>query len=211
MVAPFRVSGEIPAALPRGCVCCGQGRLGWCLACRSQCEPPPEALVPLLGPVTALVAYEGAGAQLVTALKHRDGRRAVPVVAADLAAQIGDVGPHWVVCWAPTSPGRRRRRGYDQSELLARAVARRLGVPCAAMLDRTRDSRTQTGATRLERLDGVAFVPSRTARRLSPQPDGGVVVIDDVCTTGATLRAAVTALAGLGWPSIRPVAVARTP
>lgn len=165
----------------------------------------------LLGDVVALVAYDGAGAHLISALKHRDGRRAIPVIADDLAAQIGALGPGWMVTWAPTSARRRRRRGYDQSELLARALARRLDRPCRRLLDRAPGSGTQTGRGRSERLGGVAFAPTRTARRQSAVPDGGVLLVDDVCTTGATLRAATATLADLGWRQVRPIVVARTP
>ena len=110
-----------------------------------------------------------------------------------------------VVTWAPTSARRRRRRGYDQAELLARAVAWRLGVPCRRLLRRVDDPRgPQTGRTRAERLAGPTFVARRRVR-------GVVLVVDDVVTTGATLRAAETALLAGGARSVRSIAAAATP
>lgn len=150
----------------------------------------------------ALFAYEGAGATVVQALKFRDGRRLVTPLA-DALATLVDPADGLQCTWLPTSGGRRRTRGFDQSELLARAVARRLGVPVVPLLRRGSGA-SQTGRTRLERDANVRFGPTRPAR-------GPVVAIDDVCTTGATIRAAATALRDGGATSIQFVTVARTP
>jgi predicted amidophosphoribosyltransferase len=116
------------------------------------------------------------------------------------------VDPGWaeLVTWAPTSTAHKRRRGYDQAELLARAVARELGVPCRQVLKRDRDAQPQTGRTRVERLQGPAFVTCRYVR-------GRTLVVDDVVTTGATLDAAVHTVLLAGAPEAVGIAVAATP
>lgn len=186
----------------RTCVVCGRGAEPLCTVCRRRLAPPPSTRVRGVGKVPALFAYEGAGATVVQALKFRHGRRLVTPLADALVELVRP--DHGLVCtWLPTSAHRRHDRGFDQSELLARAVARRLGIPCVPVLRRC-PGRSQTGLDRERRADNVVFRPVGSC-------PGPVLVIDDVCTTGATLRAAATALASAGTGSAQFVTVARTP
>ncbi len=110
-----------------------------------------------------------------------------------------------VVTWAPTSRRRRHARGFDQAELVARRVAAQLGVPCRRLLERVGSDVPQTGLDRATRLHGPDF-------RVSPAAGGErVLVIDDVVTTGSTLRSADAALRRAGARSVRRAAVATTP
>ena len=151
----------------------------------------------------ALFAFAGPGQHLLVALKYRNGRSLLPWLGVALARLVGP-GTVDAVTWAPTHPARRRRRGFDQAELLARAMARPLGVPVRPLLRRTDRAGPQTGRTRAERLVAPAFVALEPVR-------GRVAVVDDVVTTGATLRAAVLALEGAGARSALALAVAATP
>lgn len=156
--------------------------------------------------VLAAVPFAGRARDVVLGLKYRN-RRAVGRHLAGLLVNrlvsAGLVDAIDVVTWAPTSPRRRRERGFDQAELIARTVARQLGVPAKRLLDR-RDDAHQTGRTRLQRLAGPRFVarPDVEGRR--------VLVIDDVVTTGATLRSAARALESRGAVA-HAAAVAATP
>lgn len=188
---------------------CGQSPVALCDPCWKRLPPAPTTRVRGVGPVPALFGYEGVGATVVGSLKFRDGRRLVTTVADAIADRVLVEGrTDGLVCtWMPTSGRRRRDRGFDQSELVAQAVGRRLGCDVDGLL-RRRAGDPQTGRSRAERADNVRFA-LRSRRR------GAVIrrllVIDDVCTTGATIRAARATLDELDVPDLRFFCVARTP
>jgi predicted amidophosphoribosyltransferase len=163
-----------------------------------------EMVIPGVDRCRALVRYEGPVRQLVTDLKYRNDRRLLGRLADELAGMV-DPPSDAVVTWVPTTAVRRRRRGYDQAALLARALARRWRRPCRRLLDRTHGP-PQTGRSMVERQQGVALV--YCGRRPVTVP---VVVVDDVVTTGATLRSGASVLREAGAPWVGAVAIARTP
>ncbi|MEO5723589.1 MAG: phosphoribosyltransferase family protein, partial [Ilumatobacteraceae bacterium] len=110
-----------------------------------------------------------------------------------------------VVTWAPTSPSNAGRRGFDQAEMLARAVARELGVPCRRLLYRSH-GQSQSGHGRADRLQHTAAFRAR-----APRPGLAVLLVDDVVTTGATLRTARDSLLAAGVADVQCIAVAATP
>jgi predicted amidophosphoribosyltransferase len=155
-------------------------------------------------PYRAVFAYEGDGRRLLHALKYRNGRALARPLGAAMVALVA-LYPLDVVTWAPTAANRRRRRGYDQAELLARAVAAHLGRRCRPLLRRSDRAGPQTGRPRAERL---ARAPTFVARRSLA---GNVLLVDDVITTGATLHAAATALLAGGAGRVQAIAAAATP
>lgn len=153
--------------------------------------------------IMAALPFEGVARQVVHGLKYRN-RRSVARQVARLMVRRLRLGTVDVVTWAPTSGARARRRGYDQAELLARAVAAELGVPCRRLLYRSHGAE-QTGHTRAERLRGPAFRARAAHSRLR------VLLVDDVVTTGATLTAAREALLQAGVGTVVCAAAAATP
>lgn len=183
---------------------CGRSARLLCEACRAALRPAPDLGVPAgLDELWALLAYEGPGRALVTAFKYRQRRDLAVRLAPALADRIDR--PVDVVTWLPTTAARRRARGYDQARLLARATAARLGGPPVRRLLRRRAGPPQTGSSAPARAIGPAFVARRAL--------GGarVLVVDDVVTTGASLRAAAGALRRAGASSVVGLALARTP
>lgn len=152
--------------------------------------------------IAAAFAFEGLPRDLIVALKFRHRRAAAGVLAQHIVRRV-HLQQVDVVTWAPTDARRARRRGYDQAEAIAQAVARQLGVPCRRLLYRAHGT-PQTGKSRADRLAGPTF----RARR--PRAGLTVLVVDDVVTTGVTLRAAAQALRAAGVAGVQLVAAAST-
>jgi predicted amidophosphoribosyltransferase len=195
----------LDALFPLVCPGCGRHGAPVCDECSARLRRPvPAPPPPGVDAWCAPFAYEGVGRELVARVKYRGTRGAVPWLAG---AMVGAIDADWpvvdAVTWAPTSRARRRQRGFDPAELLARAVARRLRARRLGLLDR-RPGPPQTGLDAKARRRGPQFDP-RTAVPAT------VLLVDDVATTGATLAAAASALRRGGARVVVVVTAARTP
>jgi ComF family protein len=106
----------------------------------------------------------------------------------------------------PMPRARERRRGYNQAELLARALARRLGIRCdMTLLARRAGRAAQSTLPRSERAGNVrgAFAASTLVKGTS------ILLVDDICTTGETIRACAAALREAGASRVCAIAVAK--
>ncbi|HEY0075296.1 MAG TPA: ComF family protein [Abditibacteriaceae bacterium] len=115
----------------------------------------------------------------------------------------------------PLHPWRHWRRGYNQSALLAEHLSHKIGVPTLELLLRTRRTGSQVGLTEKQRLENVrgAFASnhklmSQFSNRICNQT-GAVLLIDDVCTTGATLAECARVLQGAGVAQVFALTLAR--
>jgi predicted amidophosphoribosyltransferase len=202
----------VPAGPPALCPGCAAA-LPWmrgtrCRLCglpRHRSGACPAADAPFVR-AWAPLSYEGVARSLIGALKFGARLGAAEVMAAHLAANLpADLraSPACVVA-VPPHPGRARRRGYDPAALLAVAFARRTGrelVCCLRRRDRLAPLKRVGGRQRASggiRIEPVGEIP-RT-----------VLLVDDVHTTGATLRAAAAALRDGGCEWIAAVTYART-
>jgi ComF family protein len=204
----MRLLDLLAPVAPPDCAACG----AWagaaeplCRVCRSQLQWLGGEAV---DGVWAPVAYAGPARDVVATLKFRGAVRAADAMAAAIAA---GAPPGWLDAGAtlvpvPLHPVRRRGRGFNQAERIARAIARRTGLPVTNVLARAGPRATQMGRGRAERLAGIAG---------SIAPVGAAppraVLVDDVVTTGATLAACRAALHEGGALEVRAVAYARTP
>ena len=199
--------------VPQLCAGCGVRGVGWCPGCAADAGQgclPLAAVRPASG--WAAGPHDGPLGRAVVAFKdggqHRLvgplGRALAGAVVAALAGAPSGAGPVWLVP-VPARGQARRARGLDHTaELAARAARelRRQGVPAhrGRALTRAADSRDQVGLGRQARQANVAGT-----LRAAALPRGALVVVDDVCTTGATAREALRALSTVTG---RPVAVA---
>lgn len=179
------------------CPGCGSAGAAPCPRCvATMVRAAPIRIPPSFDRCRALLSYEGAAREVVAQLKYRNARASARWLATGMARLIPPTVVEGldVITWAPTTDVRRRSRGFDHAELLARGVARRLDVPCRALLRRL-PGPPQTGRSLAERRRGPGFLTTTDVA------GARVVVIDDVITTGATMEAAglVLRLAGAEW------------
>ena len=136
--------------------------------------------------------YGGPAAELVQNLKYRSVSRLAGPMGRQMVRAFEGLQPAHVDCVTPVPmhPRRVRRRGYNHALLLAREVATGLGKPLEEVLVRTRNTRQQArlnDTQRLHNLDGAFAVSGDIAGKR-------VLLVDDVCTTGATANACAKAL-----------------
>jgi predicted amidophosphoribosyltransferase len=154
----------------------------------------------------APLAFEGPARALVHALKFRGALGLAGQMASQMVATAPDglLAPGAVLVPVPTPGGRRRRRGFDHAARLAAAIAERTGLPLRACLRRAGPAPRQAGARRAARL-ARGRVQVALAGGVPPR----VVLVDDVHTTGATLRTCARKLAANGAFSITAITYAR--
>ena len=155
----------------------------------------------------APLAHDGPARALVAALKFRGRLPVADLMAAQIAATAptGLLAPPAVLVPVPADPRRRRARGFDQAEQLARALA----------------STHRPAAARRAAPRRVGRAPGRRIARAPASPRAGwaspprarrparAVLVDDVHTTGATLRACAAALRSAGAQRVACVTYAR--
>jgi ComF family protein len=213
---------------PPRCPGCGRIGFAFCDGCRAQVE---YIVPPVCRRCGCTLPHEGLCSSCRTLPSSLDGILAVAVFADPLRQAIhalkyenntilaAPLGEMMVDAWrrsglpkadlivpVPLHTRRQAERGYNQSGLLARVVGRGLGLPMDDhTLVRLRSTPPQVGLSRTERQQNVegAF------ECLGPLNGKTVAVVDDVCTTGATLEACATALRAGGATDVWAFTLAR--
>ena len=175
-----------------------------CAACLA--EPPSFARM------RSALRYEGAGRRLILRFKHAERIEGVATFARWMAEAGDDVlAEADILAPVPLHRWRLLGRGYNQSALLARAVARLAGRPCVPdLLERHRATASQQrlGArARRENVTPAAFRPHRRHRQRIAE--ARILLVDDVFTTGATLEACAKVLLRAGAARVDALTLAR--
>jgi len=189
-----------------------------CLRCGRPTQYPVEACnhcrehLRHLDGTVALGLYREPLRELIHEFKYRGTAVLARPLGAMLAAEVAPrlASGDFLVTHVPAHPRRRRERGYDQAELLARQVSSCLGLPFAPLLQRVRHTRPQVELGLEERLGNVrdAFRPSPLCRSDAAR-ERSVLLVDDVLTTGATLGEGAKVLKGRGVSAVIACVLAR--
>ena len=176
-----------------------------CLSCLT--DPPSCRIHRSVG------AYAGILKDLILLLKYKDYAVLGPELAGFLYDSLRDDAEIWrdadVLLPVPLHPKRERERGFNQSLIIARELGGKTGIPVdKGCLVKIRNAPPQTSLEAKARAGNVrgAFRVKKPARIAGKT----VVLVDDVCTTGSTLRACGEALLEAGVKEVRAVTLART-
>ena len=210
--------------------CAGCGRIGivWCEDCQKTLQLLSKPLCNTCGKavakstkrcnscvnypggfrVRAYAKYQGPLLHAILHLKYRPNRKLALMMSAwlyDLLLRLG-----WqfdLIIPVPLGKGRLRRRGYNQSTLIAQGLSTFLDLEVDEIaLSRTRETESQVGLGPVARLKNVkgAFIASQE------HVEGKkILLVDDLVTTGATLSVCASALFDAGASRVSGIAVAR--
>jgi len=192
---------KISMQLPPLCVSCGRPLASGSICRRCQREPLS------LDGLRSVAWYKAPLSQAIHSLKYGGVRVLAAPLGALMATYLTQLSlPADVLVPVPLHRSRQRQRGYNQSRLLAEEMALRVGLPVVEGLTRQRDTPAQVHLSRHQRLTNV-----QGAFRTTDADLGGkrVLLVDDVCTTGATLAACAQALASSDARSVWALTLAR--
>lgn len=208
---------------PRKCMLCGtlleKDEMDLCRCCRTNTpqypfgtsNPPPKGKNRLhfLDSFTAIWYYENDVRSCIHRYKFRRALHLAPKFGRLLAMKLLKDGPEEfdILTWVPVSRIRRLKRGYDQSELLAREVGRELDKRPRRLLCKVRNTPPQSGILK----DSERKANVLGAYRLVHDADirgKRILILDDVFTTGATTEECARILLSAGAKEVHCAAIA---
>ena len=221
-------------AFPARCPGCGREGAPICDACLpaldARLDRPagipiglPSDIPPPILQLEWCAPFSGVVRRALHELKYAGETRLARPLGSAVARRWARVGAGGdILVPVPVHAERRRRRGYDQAELIARVAATELGLPCAPILERARATVAQFDLDRATRATNVhgafALRPRPGGHDRGAPPDSAhdrplagrwIVLVDDVVTTGATLSASAEPLLRAGAIGVSAITVAR--
>ncbi len=177
---------------PPRCAGCGCVDTDWCERCQREVEQTPVTTIskdlPGLDAVAATGLHIGKLRDIVQALKYENARHLSSLLGERLSICLSKTG--WaidIIVPVPLHTARLQARGYNQSDLLGEYIAERLNLLCQpAAIKRLRNTSSQVGLNGSERKLNMISAFHAEPNLVENQT---ILLVDDVCTTGATLCA----------------------
>ena len=200
---------------PAKCILCGnllnKEEQVLCRSCRGSVPeyPEPKEKLLFLDSFTAVWYYEDNVRRSLLRYKFYNARSFARGYGKLLAEKVRRENPNGFDCitWVPVSPRRKRERGYDQVELLAKAVCEELATEPVPLLKKVHHNRPQSGISGLEERRANVL---GAYRAISPEAIAGkrILLLDDILTTGATAGECARVLRTHGAKEVHCAAVA---
>ncbi len=199
LLARQLVTTALDFLFPPRCIQCNRVGSLLCPSCQEQIPAPPPIREPSspLAERRSTAEFGGSIQKAIHALKYKGQWRYAEPLSQRLITELARSG--WqptLITATPLHDARRKSRGYNQAEMLAAPLAQAARVPFRAdAIRRIRDTRAQVGLGMRDRQINVAGAFKAEPRLVAGQ---AVVIVDDVYTTGATLRECASALLEAG-------------
>jgi len=185
-----------------------------CVVCQEELTDPEVDLCPACGTrnrgfarARSLGTYDSGWGVLVRALKFERERGIARFLAGRLADYILGHDPFGkidIITYVPMTRSDRRQRGFNQAQLLARGLGRRLGITVERLLVKVRQTPAQAGLSARKRRENL-----RGAFKAVRSGQGTVLIVDDIYTTGSTVEECARALNSGGYGPVYVLTVAR--
>ncbi len=203
------LNSTLDLVFPPRCVHCARAGALLCVDCQAQIQPsaPIRSEAGALAGRRATAIFDGPIQSAIHAFKYKGKTRIADLLADRLIAELKLSG--WqpsLITAVPLHESRQRERGYNQSALLAARLAMMTHLPFHPdVIRRTRDTRPQVGLNAVDRQKNMVEAFAADASIAATQT---ILIVDDVYTTGATLRACAQALRAAGAASVWALTVA---
>ena len=203
------------ALFPPKCILCGKvlppNETDLCHSCRTDTEIFPKATrnISFVADWTSMWYYNGNVRNSLLRYKFHNRRSYGAVYGRLLAMKLlsKPLCQYDILTWVPVSPQRKRKRGFDQVELIAQAVGQELGTPAVPVLKKIKHNKPQSRLSdpsrRRANVLGAYTVPD-------PAAIAGkrILLLDDIITTGATIQECSRTLLTAGAKEVYCAAVA---
>jgi ComF family protein len=159
--------------------------------------------------IKSVFVHEGGAREAIIKLKYEGVRVLRNWLIEELAmfAREQELNQASAIVPVPLHINRLRERGYNQAQLLAKGLAEKLNLPLGdKWLGRSRVTRTQVGLSGTERTQNVV---GAFTWQTHPLKNHTILLVDDVCTTGATLNACAATLKTAGAGAVWALTVTR--